>query len=63
MTMTTTRPATAAVDASITPFLAPPTPDEETPAPRASDNGTAAMRRLRHPFAVDSEAKPQTAEH
>jgi hypothetical protein len=41
-----------------TPFLAPPTAEEDTPAPRASDSGEVAMRRLRHPFAVPAEASP-----
>jgi hypothetical protein len=44
--------------ASITPFLAPPTGEEETIAPRVSDRDEVAMRRLRHPFAVAAGATP-----
>lgn len=46
-TSTTPAPAEAA---RLAPFLAPPTPEEETPAPRTSDHDEATMRRLRDPF-------------
>ena len=34
------------------PFLTTPTTDEQKPAPQTSARDEAAMRRLRHPFAV-----------
>ncbi|MEV0454951.1 hypothetical protein [Catellatospora methionotrophica] len=40
------------------PFLAPPTAEEQKPAPRASDCGEVAMRRLRHPFTVAADTRP-----
>lgn len=39
----------------IAPFLAPLTAEEQNPAPRASDCGDVAMRRLRHPFTVAAD--------
>ncbi len=42
-----------------TPFLAPPTAEKETPAPRESNRGETAMRRLRNPFTVAAEVKPR----
>jgi hypothetical protein len=39
-------------------FLAPSTAEDEKPAPRASDCGEVAMRRLRHPFAVAATTTP-----
>jgi hypothetical protein len=35
---------------NVTPFLAPPTPEDLTPVCPASDRGEQAMDRLRHPF-------------
>ncbi|GAB3964352.1 hypothetical protein GCM10027615_06760 [Plantactinospora veratri] len=39
-------------------FLAPSTAAEEKPAPRVSDCGEVAMRRLRHPFTITADATP-----
>ncbi len=41
------------------PFLAPPTAEEQKPAPRVSNCGEMAMHRLRHPFAVAADTTPQ----
>lgn len=48
----------AAVCGCMAQFLAPSIAEEEKPAPRASDCGEVAMRRLRHPFTVAADATP-----
>ncbi|GHJ43181.1 hypothetical protein Cs7R123_05230 [Catellatospora sp. TT07R-123] len=45
------KPTPTAAFGRMAPFLAPPTTEEQKPAPRASDRDEVAMHRLRHPFA------------
>jgi hypothetical protein len=43
-------PAPAGSTEDVTPFLAPPAPEDLAPVFRASDRDEQAMDRLRHPF-------------
>jgi hypothetical protein len=52
-------PPSAAACGRVAPFLAPPTAEEQKPAPRASDCDEVAMHRLRHPFTVAADTTPQ----
>lgn len=52
-------PTPAAAFGRIAPFLAPPTTEEQRPAPRASDCDEVAMHRLRYPFTIATDTVPQ----
>ena len=52
-------PPPAAACSRVAPFLAPPTAEEQKPAPRESDCDEVAMHRLRHPFTVAAGTMPE----